>query len=339
MCTTGRGLTHRRHRHRHRRLRRRHRPRRSSTLSGCRRRSSCRLLRPRRRHLARRHLRFRQARRLRLLSPAHRCGSVPEMPRRAYAPTMRLDGKRVVITGASRGIGEALAGKFAQAGATVTLVARNKDALESVAGPLGGTVHPADLSDPAQVAGLIDRVEHEAGPVDVLVNNAGIGVACGFTDAAEDVLRMTTEVNYLAPAELCRQAIRACCVAAAATSSTCRRWPASACIRASSRIRRRRLLSHFTAGLRADYRGLPIDTTLVELGPVPTDMLDAADDYGADGKVVRTLLPDKGLRRSAEGNGGRRTSSGCQKESGTFDIPSGRVRRRCSSRRRAGSPS
>ncbi len=125
----------------------------------------------------------------------------------AYPPTMKLDGKRVMITGASRGIGESLAGKFAQAGATVALVSRDKDALETVAGPLGGTVHPADLADPAQVAGLIDRVEDEAGPVDVLVNNAGIGVTCGFTEAADDVLRMTTEVNYLAPAELCRQAI------------------------------------------------------------------------------------------------------------------------------------
>ncbi len=49
---------------------------------------------------------------------------------RAYAPTMQLQGKRVLITGASRGIGEALAEKFAGAGATVALVARSKDALE-----------------------------------------------------------------------------------------------------------------------------------------------------------------------------------------------------------------
>ena len=54
-------------------------------------------------------------------------------------------------------------------------------------------------------------------------------------------------------------------------------------------------LSHFTAGLRADYRGLPMVTTLVELGPVPTGA-----GYGRrlrpDGQVVRTLLPDKGHR-------------------------------------------
>src|SRR5690349_9871498 len=111
---------------------------------------------------------------------------------------MKLTGKRVLITGASRGIGETLAGAFAEAGATVALVARSKDALEKVAGPLGGTAHAADLSDPAQVSDLIARIEDEAGPVDVLVNNAGIGVTGGFTDAADDVLRTTTEVNYLA---------------------------------------------------------------------------------------------------------------------------------------------
>ena len=88
---------------------------------------------------------------------------------------MELQGRRVLITGASRGIGEALAEKFAAAGSTVALVARTKDAIESTAARLGGSAHAADLSDPEQVANLIGRVEDESGPVDVLVNNAGKG--------------------------------------------------------------------------------------------------------------------------------------------------------------------
>jgi short-subunit dehydrogenase len=199
---------------------------------------------------------------------------------RAYAPTMQLGSKRVLITGASRGIGEALADKFADAGATVALVARSKDALESLAERLGGTAHAADLSDPAQVADLIGRAEEEAGPVDVLVNNAGIGVACGFTDAADDVLRMTTEVNYLAPAELCRQVIPRMLrrggghIVNVSSLAGIGVYPGLVTYSASKAA-----LSHFTAGLRADYRGLPIGTTLVELGPVPTEMLAEADDY------------------------------------------------------------
>ena len=133
------------------------------------------------------------------------CGGLIWTMRRL--PGMDLKGKRVLITGASRGIGESLAHAFAGAGAIVALVARSEDAIQTLAAELGGTAHPADLSDPTQVATLIQRVEDEAGPVDVLVNNAGLDAVGAFADAPSDELRQVTEVNYLAPAELCRQAI------------------------------------------------------------------------------------------------------------------------------------
>src|SRR5438128_9789257 len=92
---------------------------------------------------------------------------------------MELHGKRVLITGASRGIGEGLARRFAAEGANVALVARSAAAIEKLAADLGGTAHPADLGDAAQVATLINHVEDEAGPIDVLVNNAGIAPTSG----------------------------------------------------------------------------------------------------------------------------------------------------------------
>ena len=61
---------------------------------------------------------------------------------------MELRAKRVVITGASRGIGRSLASAFAQQGAVVALVARGASALSELAADLGGTAHPADLLDP-----------------------------------------------------------------------------------------------------------------------------------------------------------------------------------------------
>jgi short-subunit dehydrogenase len=193
---------------------------------------------------------------------------------------MQLQGKRVLITGASRGIGESLAHAFAGAGAVVALVARSEDAIQTLAADLGGTAHPADLSIPTQVAALIPRVEDEAGPVDVLVNNAALGTPGGFADASGDELRQVTEVNYLAPAELCRQAIPRMLgrggghivnISSGAASVV---FPGLVIYSASKAA-----LSHFTAGLRADFRGLPIRTTLVELGPVLTEMLDQIDDY------------------------------------------------------------
>jgi short-subunit dehydrogenase len=193
---------------------------------------------------------------------------------------MELRGKRVLITGASRGIGEAFAHAFTGAGATVALVARTEDSLRALAAKLGGTAHPADLSDSTQVATLVQRVEDEAGPVDVLVNNAGIESTGGFADAPDDELRRVTEVNYLAPAELCRQAIPRMLrrggghIVNVSSLAGITVFPGLVTYAASKAA-----LSHFTAGLRADLRGLPIGTTLVELGAVPTDLLAKADNY------------------------------------------------------------
>src|SRR3954452_2976515 len=96
---------------------------------------------------------------------------------------MELRGRRVLITGASRGIGEGLARRFASEGAAVALVARSADAIEKLAADLGGTAHPADLADPAQVATLINHVEDEAGPIEVLVNNGGVARTSGAVQA------------------------------------------------------------------------------------------------------------------------------------------------------------
>lgn len=193
---------------------------------------------------------------------------------------MELTGKRVMITGASRGIGEAMAHAFSAAGATVALVARSEDRIRTLASALGGTAHPADLADPDEVAGLIGRIESEAGPIDVLVNNAGLESTAGFTDAPDDELRRVTEVNYLAPAELCRQVIPGMLlrgsghivnVSSVAGSVV---FPGLVTYSASKAA-----LSQFTAGLRADLRGLPVGTTLVELGPVPTELLASTKNY------------------------------------------------------------
>src|SRR5882757_106058 len=206
----------------------------------------------------------------------------------AYDPPMELRGKRVLITGASRGIGESLAHSFADAGAVVALVARNQDALEALAAALGGTAHSADLSDPTQVAALVPRVEDEAGQIDVLGNNAGIENPGSFIDAPEDEMRQVTQVNYLAPAELCRQAIPRMLrrgsghIVNVSSMAGCSVAPGLVTYSASKAA-----LSHFTAGLRADLRGLSIGTTLVELGPIPTDMLAQGYDYEPTGKAFQ----------------------------------------------------
>lgn len=194
---------------------------------------------------------------------------------------MELSGKRALITGASRGIGEALARRFASQGAHVALVARSGDAIEKLATDLGGTAHAADLADPAQVANLITRVEEEAGPVDVLVNNAGVAPTSGaIQDWTPEELEQTFRVNLISVAELCRQVIpgmlqrRRGHIVNVSSLSGVAVFPGLAAY-ASTKAG----LTHFTAGLRADLKNTPIGTTVVELGPVPTEMLDSADEY------------------------------------------------------------
>src|SRR3954447_2001740 len=116
---------------------------------------------------------------------------------------MELSGTRVLVTGASRGIGEALARRFATAGASVALVARSEEPLKRLASETGGVAFPADLNDRAAVHDLIDRVEADGGPVDVLVNNAGIDLV-GWLPGTEAVdLERLYQVNLIAPAVLC----------------------------------------------------------------------------------------------------------------------------------------
>ena len=86
----------------------------------------------------------------------------------------------------------------------MAVVARSQDAIQTLAAELGGTAHPADLSKPTQVATLIQRVEDEAGPVDVLVNNAGLDAVGGADAIAADEQSQVKEVNNLGPGEGCR---------------------------------------------------------------------------------------------------------------------------------------
>ena len=81
--------------------------------------------------------------------------------------------RTAVVTGAGSGIGAAAVQALAADGWSVVLAGRRQAPLEAVAGPVGGLVVPTDVTDEASVRALFDRVVHEHGRLDLLVNNAG----------------------------------------------------------------------------------------------------------------------------------------------------------------------
>lgn len=116
-----------------------------------------------------------------------------------------LRGKVVMITGASRGLGRALALAFAREEAKLVITSRSEDSLELVAGEAEGAgaevlAIPADVSVDADVEGLVDESIRRFGRVDVLVNNAGLlGPRVPIVEYPEDEWRRVLDANLTAP--------------------------------------------------------------------------------------------------------------------------------------------
>jgi len=118
-----------------------------------------------------------------------------------------------LITGASSGIGEVTAKMFARAGFGVVLVSENEAALTTVTDAIKaeqGNAHAlvADFSKPEQVEGLLTRAESLIGNIDVLINNAGVGLSAAAIDTKLEDLRFLFEVNFFALAALTREALQ-----------------------------------------------------------------------------------------------------------------------------------
>lgn len=191
---------------------------------------------------------------------------------------MQLDGAHVLITGGSRGIGAAMAREFTRAGARVSLVARSAAAIETLAAELGGAAFPGDLLDAAMVDELIARVERNAGPVDVLVNNAGVETTAAHSRLTVDELRNTARLNLEVPMVLTRAVLpgmidrnrgQLVFVSSLAGTSAVPFMAAYAATKSG--------LRHFAASLRIELRDTAIGATVVAPGPVDTAMWDEVE--------------------------------------------------------------
>jgi short-subunit dehydrogenase len=120
-----------------------------------------------------------------------------------------LDGKAILLTGGSRGIGRCLAGELASYGARLALVARGEDDLKKAVAQLragGAEAHAivGDLTEPRDRERVVAMAVENLGGLDVLINNAGTCSFGEFSNSSEDVLRQIMEVNFFAPVEMIR---------------------------------------------------------------------------------------------------------------------------------------
>lgn len=111
----------------------------------------------------------------------------------------RLEGKRIVITGAGSGMGRAFAVAFAQHGAAVGVLDRSLDAARAVSAEIGeqAVALHADVSSRSQVADALDRFAGQVGGLDVMFNNAGFNKPMPFMEVTEDNWHAVMDVNGL----------------------------------------------------------------------------------------------------------------------------------------------
>ena len=118
---------------------------------------------------------------------------------------MRLEDKSVLVTGATGGIGRAIAHELAARGCVVTVTGRRNAELQRLVSELGPSARGliADLADPDEVRELMER----AAPVDVLIANAGVGIPQDLANLTDAEVEQAVRVNLVAPAALARAAL------------------------------------------------------------------------------------------------------------------------------------
>lgn len=201
---------------------------------------------------------------------------------------MKVKGRHVVVTGASRGIGEALARRFAAEGAKVTLVARSGPALHGIAADIDGDVVVADLTDDSVVDGLVERIERGHGPIDVLVNNAGVETTMPVAVEDPRAIRTVSRVNLEVPMLLTRRVLPLMLergsghlVFVSSLAGTAG-FPGMSFYGATKAG-----VLNFAEALRRELRRSPVGVTVVAPGPVDTPMWDQVED--SNPSLTRTV--------------------------------------------------
>jgi uncharacterized protein len=219
---------------------------------------------------------------------------------------MELSGAHVVITGGSRGIGLAIARAMVAQGARLTLVGRDRARLEEACREVSGLAVAADLADEQQLARVLPAAQAAHGPVDVLVNNAGVNVASPLGRCSAQDLRTMMLTNLYAPLELTRSLLGPMLARRRGVivniSSLAGDWAMRSAVGYGST---KAGLTLATRTLQRELKGTGVVALLVVLGLVDTDMTAGAaesDPFARAGmerfaKQLAPLPPELVARR------------------------------------------
>lgn len=200
----------------------------------------------------------------------------------------------VVVTGASSGIGEAIAREYFSRNAHVTLVARRRDLLEKLAADGDGKAHivTADLSDPEQVTTWVDGAERASGPIDVLINNAGVQIVRPFIETPFDDAARMIQVDLLAPLRLSQFVAKRMVSRKTGTLVDIASMAAIAPTPGMSFYNAAKGgLAAASEGLRAELKPHGVHVVTVYPGPVKTPMETAGRAAYEESWVARMLAP------------------------------------------------
>ncbi len=185
----------------------------------------------------------------------------------------------MAITGASGGIGRALAHEFAAQGCALTLVARRREQLEELAHEVDVPAHVVglDLADSERAVAWIPSAEAELGPIDVLINNAGTVISQRFSEVTPDEAARLAAVDYLTPLRLIHVVLPAMlrrrCGTIVNIASTGALAPNPGMV---DYCGAKAGLAAASEALRGELRRTGVRVVTVYPGPIATDMLRAA---------------------------------------------------------------
>ena len=211
----------------------------------------------------------------------------------------RIKGKTVAITGASGGLGMEIARQAAKSGANLILMARSLDKLEKLRDELIANysikayVYGLDVSKRGDIEDTLRKIDHEVGPIDVFVNNAGFGVFDSVLemdlDEAEgmietNVLGLITCTKLVLPGMVSRRSGHIINIASQAGKMA---TPKSSVYSATKHA-----VLGFTNSLRMEMHGKGVYVTSVNPGPIRTNFFNIADKEGTYIKNIDRLMID-----------------------------------------------